>query len=366
MVTFESLGIRANISSILKRMKITEPTKVQVRAIPLMLKGNDLLVQAKPGTGKTLAYTLPCIQQITSKMNLVMIVIVPTKELAYQVKDDILQLSEPLGLKIAVFSGGKPMQSDSNILDRKNQIIIGTPGRIKDYVNAKLIRFSDLKYAVLDETDKMLELGFLKDIDYLLSRLPKLTQKVMFSATQSKELVELIIQHVGGYEEVVVDDKLISPSLKQYYKKLPNTQKKELLLSLVQKYMGKPIVVFCNKKSVVDYLTEYLKKRGFGAKAMHGDFTSIDRKNIYYLFKNKKIKILVATDVASRGLHNEDLEVIINYDLPRIESDYVHRVGRTARLGNSGISISFVCPEDESRLRRIEEYTTDTMQEYIL
>lgn len=365
MATFESIGVKTPLVAILKTLHITEPTKVQEAAIPIILKKKHLLVQAKPGTGKTLAYTLPCIQQITPKMNFVMLIIVPTKELAYQVKDDILLLSEPLGLKIAVFTGGKPKQSDSNILDRKNQVIIGTPGRIKDYLNEKLLRFSELQYVVLDETDKMLEMGFVKDIDYLMSRLPKLTQKLMFSATQSKQLIELIIHHVDGYEEIEVDDKLISAKLQQYCKRVDNKQKMELLFKLLDTYPRRSFVVFCNKKSVVDYLTEQLKLKGFAAKAMHGDFTSMDRKNIYYLFKQKKIHILVATDVASRGLHNTDLDVIINYDLPKITSDYVHRVGRTARLGRSGISISLVCPPDEKRLKDIEEYTGDKMQEYV-
>src|SRR3989338_4021563 len=224
MSTFSSLGLKKELITIIEKQQITTPTKVQERAIPLILQKHNIIVQAKTGTGKTFAYALPTIQQLGSKLNLSLLIVAPTKELAYQIKDDLEPITSKLNLKIAVFSGGKPIQSDSNILQRRNQIIVGTPGRLVEYINTKKIRLSDLKFIVLDETDKMLEMGFVKDISYLLERCPKLTQKLLFSATQEQKLLDIIGEYFQDAKLLRVEQKIISDKLKQYFLEVPNTE----------------------------------------------------------------------------------------------------------------------------------------------
>ena len=364
MSTFQTIGINKELTSLLEKQGITVPTKVQEQAIPLILQKQHLICQAKTGTGKTLAYALPTIQQLHKKYNLSLLIVVPTKELAYQIKGDLEPLTTALDLKIAVFTGGKPKQSDSNILQRRNQVIIGTTGRLIDYINEKKIRLSDLKFIVLDETDKILDMGFIQDASYLLSRCPKLCQKLLFSATQDPHLLESIEEHFQSAKIIHVEQKIIPDGLKQYFTWVKIEEKRELLLTIMHKERKKSVLIFCNKKKDVDDLVDFLNSHEFKAKAMHGDFTSIERKNVFYLFKEHKINVLVATDLASRGLHNEDIALVINYDVPKIASDYVHRIGRTARLDKQGTSITFVCPEDGERKTQVEEYTDSKMELY--
>jgi superfamily II DNA/RNA helicase len=362
-MTFNELGISEELTKNLEKQNIKTPTRIQRATIPLILNKKNIFAQSQTGSGKTLAYLLPTIQQLKPKENLGLLIIAPTKELAFQINDNVKKIIKGTDLRTATFCGGKPRKSDQDILNRKNQIIVGTPGRILEYMKFNLIKLSFLKFIVIDETDNLLEMGFVDFIHQILKKCPKYCQKLMFSATQNKEQLELIKTYLKEYEEVKIKQNIISPKLKQQYIIINKENKKQILIDTLKKNKDKNVIIFCNKKSVAIYMSKFLNLNRFKTKVMHGKLESKERRDLYLEFRDEKIKILVATNLASRGLHSDIIDLIINYDLPERIKDYIHRIGRTARTGKSGTVISFIEEEQLNCIPDIEKTTKAKVKE---
>lgn len=360
-LNFNNFGLKKEIIESLKINDIETPTEVQKLSIQKILHRENLVIQSQTGSGKTLAYLLPRIQETNIKLNIQTLIIVPTKELAMQIKSEINKFGNHLNVKGVAFYGGKETKSDTNILQRKNHIVVGTPGRIIDYVNSKAIKLGEVKTFILDEADKLLEMGFIKDIQYLFSRIPLDSQIILLSATQNDELLDLIEHYLYDAERIIIDEDMIPEQLKQFYTLVENKDKKNKLIKILKENSDKKIIVFANKIIIVENLLKVLRKEKLPVKIMHGKLTSKERQQIFNEFKSNKFNILVATDIASRGLDNQKIDLIINHDLPTVIYDYVHRVGRTARIGKAGKAISFVCSEDEKRREWIEALTKSHM-----
>ncbi len=356
---FNELEINEKIIKAITDMGFEEATPIQSKAIPVILEGKDIVGQAQTGTGKTATYGIPMLNMIDPKSKKVQaIVLCPTRELAIQVSEEIRSLAKYMSaIKILPVYGGQEIVKQIKSLKQGVQIIVGTPGRVMDHMRRKTVKFDELKMVVLDEADEMLNMGFREDMETILSDTPASRQTILLSATMPKPIVDIARKYQKDAEHIkVVRKELTVENIEQCYFEVKKKNKAEILCRLLDIYNPNLSVVFCNTKRNVDELVETLKGRGYFAEALHGDLKQGQRDKVMNNFRKGITEILVATDVAARGIDVEDLDIVFNYDLPQDEEYYVHRIGRTGRAGKTGMAFSFVVGKEVYKLKDIQRY----------
>jgi ATP-dependent RNA helicase DeaD len=357
---FTELNLSNEIIKAVSDLGFEEATPIQSLAIPKVMTGLDIIVQSQTGTGKTAAFGIPVLEKIDSKNKKVQaIILCPTRELAIQVSEELKLFSKyKRDISIVPVYGGQPIQRQMQALSKGAQIVIGTPGRVIDHLERKTLKLEDAVIAVLDEADEMLDMGFRDDIELILKSMPQERQTVFFSVTMPKEFMFLTKKYQKNPEIIkVVSEKLTVPLTEQYYFDLREHQKLEALTRCLDMYDPTLSIVFCNTKRRVDEVTSSLQARGYCADALHGDMNQSQRDRVMAKFRSGSIEILTATDVAARGIDVDDVDMVFNFDVPKDDEDYVHRIGRTGRAGRTGKAYSFVSGKDIYKLRDIQKYT---------
>lgn len=356
---FDELQLDERILRAVTDMGFEAASPIQAKAIPVQLEGRDMIGQAQTGTGKTAAFGIPLLQKVDPKnKKLQAVALCPTRELAIQVAEEIRRLAKYMhGIKVVPIYGGQDIVKQIRSLKDGTQIIIGTPGRVMDHMRRKTVKFDQVHTVVLDEADEMLNMGFLEDMETILSQLPEERQTVMFSATMPSAIMEIAKKFQNEPVTVkVVKKELTVPKVTQYYYEVKPKNKVEVMCRLLDMYAPKLSVAFCNTKRQVDELVQALQGRGYFAEGLHGDLKQIQRDRVMSSFRNGKTEILVATDVAARGIDVDDVEAVFNYDIPQDDEYYVHRIGRTGRAGREGIAFSLVVGKEVYKLRDIQRY----------
>lgn len=358
-IKFEQLAIQPEILRAITDMGFEEATPIQAKSIPIILEGKDIVGQAQTGTGKTASFGIPILQNIDPKnKSLQAIILCPTRELAIQVADELRKLAKYLhGIKVLPIYGGQDITRQIRAIKAGTQIIIGTPGRVMDHMRRKTMKLANVKMVALDEADEMLNMGFREDIETILSEVPEERQTILFSATMPKPIMDITKKFQKDAQIVkVVKKELTVPNIEQYYYEVRPKNKPEILARLLDIYNPNLSVVFCNTKRMVDELVEELQGRGYFAEGLHGDLKQSQRDRVMNGFRNGKTEILVATDVAARGIDVDDVDAVFNYDIPQDDEYYVHRIGRTGRAGRQGIAFSFASGRELYKLREIQRY----------
>lgn len=357
---FSNLGISAEILQAVEDMGYTQPSEIQAQSIPLMLEGRDVIGQAQTGTGKTASFGIPIVDMIDASSNKPQaLILCPTRELAVQVEGEISKLAKhKKGIYSTAIYGGESIDRQIRTLKKGVQIIVGTPGRVMDHMKRGNIKLETVKTIVLDEADEMLDMGFREDIEMVLSQMPEDRQTIFFSATMAKPIMDLTKKFQTNPEIVkILKKELTVENISQVYYEVKPNLKMELITRLINIHQFNLGVVFCNTKRVTDEVTEGLIANGIMAEALHGDLSQAQRDKVMNKFRKGHCSVLVATDVAARGIDVDNVEVVFNYDLPLDEEYYVHRIGRTGRAGRSGMAISFITGrKDIFRLRDLERY----------
>jgi ATP-dependent RNA helicase DeaD len=357
--TFQEFGLEPKVLRAITEMGFEESTPIQEKTIPLALEGRDLIGQAQTGTGKTAAFGVPLVNKIdVHEERIVALVMCPTRELAIQVAEEIGKLGRFKGIRSLPIYGGQDIVKQIRALKKKPQIIIGTPGRLLDHINRKTIKLDDVQTVVLDEADEMLDMGFMEDIQTILSLVPQNRHTMLFSATMPPNIQKLANQFLTNPEHVSVIPKQVSaPLIEQAYIEVHEKQKFEALCRLIDMEAPELAIVFGRTKRRVDELSEALQKRGYSAEGLHGDLSQNQRDNVMRKFRDGSIDVLVATDVAARGLDVSGVTHVVNFDLPQDPESYVHRIGRTGRAGKEGKAWTFVTPREIDHLHFIEKVT---------
>ncbi len=356
---FSNFDLKQELLKAIDGMGFETATPIQAQAISFLLEGRDIIGQARTGTGKTAAFGIPTIQNIDVSVKQVQaIILCPTRELAVQVSDELQKLGKYMrGLKTVPIFGGQDIVRQIKSLKSGAQIVVGTPGRTMDHMKRKTVSFDHVKMMVLDEADEMLNMGFREDIEAILAQLPSERQTVLFSATMPKAIVDIATNYQKNAEHIkVVEDELTVPSIEQFYYEVRPQDKVEVLTRVMDLVNPTLSVVFCNTKLRVDEVVSELQGKGYSAEGLHGDMNQAARLRVLTNCKQGRANVLVATDVAARGIDIESVDYVFNYDLPQDEEYYVHRIGRTGRAGRKGISFSFVAGRDIYKLRDIEKY----------
>jgi ATP-dependent RNA helicase DeaD len=358
VTTFTDLQISKEIIKAMNGMGWEDPTPVQIAAIPAGLKGGDMFAQAQTGTGKTGTYGTIMLQRIKPGMRTASaLVLVPTRELANQVSEELSKLAKFTGHTCIPIYGGVGIGPQSAKLRRGTDIVVATPGRAKDLINRNDLDLSKISVVVLDEADRMLDMGFSKDLNYILSRVPKKRQSLLFSATMSPDIKQLAMRQMVNPKEILVSkDEPVLDLTKQYFIMANKETKRDALYTILDMKSPKAIV-FCHTKRRVDQLTKKLLAHNYLAGAIHGDVAQNKRERVIKSFKDGSISVLVATDVAARGLDIDAVDYVINFDAPSDPDTYVHRIGRTGRAGMEGTAVSFFMAEERTMIRDIESRT---------
>lgn len=356
---FSELGLLDNLLKALSDMNFVNPSSIQKEAIPQVLSGNDIIAKAPTGSGKTAAFAIPIIEKLDlnpENKSIQALVLCPTRELAIQVHREFEKLTKYFeNLSVVSVYGGQNIEKQLSALKKEPQIIVATPGRLMDHLRRGSIKLDLAHTVVLDEADEMLDMGFREDIYTILEETPVNRQTILFSATMAKDIIELTKKFQKSPNIVDVTDNLMNtPNIEQQYFEVVEKDKIELVTRLLHLHNINSALIFCNTKSNVDKVVEILKTKGYFSDAIHGDMNQAQREKVMRGFRNGSVKILVATDVAGRGIDVKNIEAVFNYDLPRDDEDYIHRVGRTGRAGTSGISFTFVSKKQVQSLRRIE------------
>ena len=332
-----------------------EPTPIQVSAIPLILSGRDLIGQAQTGTGKTAAFAIPIIEKCSKGKRPFAIILEPTRELAIQVAEEMHKLGKHKKVTVLPIYGGSSIQRQIKTLQRGVNIVVGTPGRVIDLINRKILSLADIATVVLDEADEMLDMGFLDDIVTILKETPAERQTLLFSATMPHQIIMIARRHMSTPEKIQVNaEDLVIPEIQQLFYEVGEETRINALARLLDVEDPERAIVFCHTKREVDDVSLKLSQLGFNAGAIHGDFTQARREEVMRKFRAGTLDILVATDVAARGLDIKNVSHVINYGIPQNSDSYVHRIGRTARAGKSGIAITLITPREYKQLRLIE------------
>jgi len=366
---FKNLGLNETTLKALKKKGFEEPTPIQEKTIPLLLENEfDIIGQAQTGTGKTAAFALPVIEQINAKSRKIQaIVVAPTRELSIQVAEEINSLKGDKHLTVVPIYGGASFSNQLSQLKRGAQIVAGTPGRLLDHINRGTLDLSNIEFVIIDEADEMLNMGFIEDIEDILAETPKEKRVLLFSATMPSRIQKLAENFMGEYKKVVIEKKQLTTNLTdQIYFEVDERDKFETLCRIIDVQNDFYGLVFCRTKLDVDRVANKLMDRGYSAEGLHGDISQNIRERILRKFKAKKTTILVATDVAARGLDINDLTHVINFALPQDPESYVHRVGRTGRAGKEGTAITFITPSEYRKLAFIKKIArTDIRKEKI-
>ncbi|MGI6106265.1 MAG: DEAD/DEAH box helicase [Raoultibacter sp.] len=343
----------------------TQATDIQSQAIPLLIEGRDLIGRSRTGTGKTAAFGIPAIESVNNKYkHAQVLVLAPTRELAMQIATEMKKYAKyHEGISVATVYGGAPMNDQIKQLRRAN-IVIGTPGRLLDHIRRKTLKLNQIQTVILDEADEMLNMGFIEDIETILTQVPTKRQTVLFSATMSEPLLKISNTFLTNpYTVNAGTEDETKATIEQTFYQIEHKQKKSVLTLLMHANKQRSIV-FCNTKLMVDELAELLRSQGFKASGLHGDMTQAARSQVMQEFRNGSIHSLIATDVAARGIDVDDVDVVINYDLPQTFEYYIHRIGRTGRAGKEGLSQTLICNKKQyMTLRSLMKYTGSTIQE---
>ncbi len=363
-MTFDTLGLSADILRAVAEEGYTEPTPIQERSIPLVLQGRDLLAAAQTGTGKTAAFTLPILERLRVHANTSFsparhpvraLMVTPTRELAMQIAESVGAYGRHVPLRSAVVYGGIPIDPQIKELRSGVEILVATPGRLMDHVGQRTVNLSQVEILVLDEADRMLDMGFIPDIRKIVALLPAKRQNLLFSATFSDEIRRLAQEFLNDPETVEVAARNIAAEgVSHIVYPVDRDRKEDLLIHLVRRDRMEQVLVFTRTKLAASRLASYLDRRGVNAVAIHSDRSQPERTRALEDFKRGEVTCLVATDVASRGLDIEELPYVVNFELPFEAQDYIHRVGRTGRAGLSGAAISLVCTDEAELLRAIQ------------
>ena len=357
---FKELNLSKEIEKAIEDMGFEEATTIQAQSIPYMLEGRDVIGQAPTGTGKTAAFGITVLERIDPKSKVLQAVILcPTRELAIQVAGELKKISKyKTGIEILPIYGGQPIDRQIKALKKGVQIITGTPGRVMDHLDRRTLKMEGVKIIILDEADEMLDMGFRENIETIMRKIPQQRQTIFFSATMPKAILDLTKRYQNNPQFIkLVHKEVTVPNVEQFYFEVKQQAKTEALARLIDYYDLKLSLVFCNTKKRVDELVEDLKIRGYLADGLHGDMQQKQRDIVMSRFRKKDIEVLVATDVAARGIDVGDLEAVFNYDIPTDDEYYVHRIGRTARAGKAGRAFSFVIGKEVYRIRQIQQFT---------
>ena len=350
---FSELNIKESLRSALAKDGITETTEVQEKAIPLALSAKDLIVRSKTGSGKTFAFLLPLFSKLANERCPQALVLTPTRELAQQIFKDARMLG--YGAQSVVLYGGVSLSPQAERIANGVQVVIGTPGRILDHLSRGSLSLNTVRFVVLDEADKMLDMGFIEDVTQILSQTSRQRQTMLFSATIPPEILKLSERYMKNAEQLILSkDEIVVDKINQKCLGVGKQEKVSALVKILNDSKVTRTIIFCNTKRWAESLSNILFRKGFRSLVIHSDLSQNQRTRMMDLFKEGKSRILIATDVASRGLHIDNVSHVINYDLPRNPKDYVHRIGRTGRAGESGEAINIVTPADEPLLRNIE------------
>ena len=358
-LSFESMDLSPEILQAVREMGFQEPSTVQVKTIPLMMNGQDINAIAPTGTGKTCAFGIPMLEYVQLKDSRIQeVVLAPTRELALQIGDELTRLAKFIdGVRIAVIYGGQSISRQISALKRRPQIVIATPGRMLDHMQRGNIRLNAVHTMVLDEADEMLNMGFVKDVTKIIESTPPDRQLVLFSATTNQDVLTIAWKYQHEPVEITVEaTKADRPQITQYVIATEQDQKTDHLLYLLDADVYQRIMIFCNPKFMPDKLTNRLVKEGYNARCLHGDIPQAKRNVVMSDFKRGKFPILVSTDVAARGIDVDDVEAVINYDLPNENEYYLHRIGRTGRAHKHGVSFSLVTFRESIRMDEILKY----------
>lgn len=356
---FDELNIDERILRAIEDMGFEETSPIQTQAIPAVCEGIDVVGQAQTGTGKTAAYTIPMLMKIDPQIKKPQaIVLCPTRELAVQVAEEIRKLAKYMSdIKVLPVYGGQEIVRQIKSLKTGVQIIVGTPGRVMDHMRRKTVKFDNINMVILDEADEMLDMGFREDMETIITETPEDRQTVMFSATMPKAIMDIARNFQKDARIIkVVRKELTVSNIEQFYYEVRPKNKTEVLCRLIDIYNPRLSVVFCNTKRQVDELISELKGRGYFADGIHGDMKQQQRDRVMDDFRSGKVDILIATDVAARGIDVDDVDMVFNYDIPQDEEYYVHRIGRTGRAGRSGMALSFISGKEVYKLKDIERY----------
>lgn len=363
---FAQMKLSEGIKRAVEEMGFEEATKIQARSIPLILEGKDVIGHSQTGTGKTAAFSIPAIEKIDPEKGkaVQVLILCPTRELAIQACDEIRKFTKyKHNIKTVPIYGGQQIDRQFASLRQGAQIVVGTPGRIMDHMRRRTLKLNELSMVILDEADEMLSMGFREDIETILKDAPDERQTILFSATLSKEILDITKKYQKNPEMVkIAHSQVTVPSIDQFYYDVPSGKKKEVLFRFLDMYNPKRSMIFCNTKSMVDELVSSLQLCGYSSGGLHGDIKQNARTQIMNSFKNGGIDILVATDVAARGIDVNGIEAVFNYDIPQDVEYYVHRIGRTGRAGQNGQAFTFVSGRRQMReLMHIQEYTKSTI-----
>ncbi|MGJ3240981.1 MAG: DEAD/DEAH box helicase [Anaerolineae bacterium] len=355
--TFQTLGLAPLILETLQDIGYDEPTPIQAAAIPLLLDGYDVMGQAQTGTGKTAAFTLPTVQQLNGR-DLEMLVLTPTRELAIQVSQAVHRYGTKLGIKVLPIYGGQSYDRQERRLAKGVNVVVGTPGRTLDLIRKGTLKLDKIRFMILDEADEMLKMGFIDDVEAILSATDKdRRQTLLFSATFSSPIRKLAKTYMNDPQEITIEtSEMTNTDIKQRYYMVNHHDKIEALARLLEYEDRANTLIFTRTRVGSAELAETLAQRGFPAIAIHGDLAQNERERILNRFRNGQLNILVATDVVGRGVDISDVSHVINYDMPQMPIEYVHRIGRTGRAGRSGEAITFITSRQKNNLRRIEDF----------
>lgn len=363
---FEEFNLDKNIIKGLNNLKYEEPSKVQAEVIPYLLNKKDVIVKSKTGSGKTASFAIPLCEKIDIENNSVQgLIIAPTRELALQIKEEIQNIGRIKKVRCSAIFGKQPLKEQIAELKQRVHIVVATPGRIIDHIGRGSIDLTNIKYFIIDEADKMLNKGFVDDMESILNKLPKDTCKGMFSATIDESINKVCDKYMinPAIVEVEYDDNKIKKQISEYYIKVEKDDKYETLKNVIYSQCPNSLIIFANTRDKVDEIYKKMKKDKFLVNEIHGDMSQDKRLFTIKDFKENKFNILVSSDITSRGIHIDDISLVINYEVPRDKENYVHRIGRTGRVDKLGKAITLVSPNEEKYLNDIENYTENKIEE---
>jgi len=358
MKSFEQLGLDQALLTTIKRLGFTTPTKIQERSIPLIIDGKDVIGESATGSGKTLAFGCGVIKKVIPNEGLQSLILAPTRELAEQVKNSLRELARGKHYNIIAVYGGVSINTQIQAL-RKADVVIGTPGRLLDHLQRRTINTKKIKLLVIDEADRMFDMGFQRDVERIIRNCPRQRQTLFFSATIPASIMEFANRHMNEPDEIFAEKMVDEAKLEQAYVNVTRSMKCAKLTELLQKERSGLAMVFCNSRRATDYVVRRLRVENIKAIAIHGGLSQSMRIRNLEQFNNHRANVLVCTDVASRGLHIDNVSHIYNYDIPKYPNDYIHRIGRTARAGESGKVINLICfTEGDSFSKILRTYST--------
>lgn len=362
LITFDDLNLRKEVLQAVKYAGFTVPSPIQAQAIPFVLAGRDMVGQAHTGTGKTAAFGLPAISNMNLKGGVELLVITPTRELATQVSDELFKYGRNLGIKTVTVYGGSSYKRQIDLIERGASIVVATPGRLLDILKKNMIKDFTPSMVVLDEADEMLDMGFLDDINEIFSYLPTNRQTLLFSATMPQPIKTLASRILDNPEFIsITKGETTNTDIEQQYYVIEESERDDAIIRLMDSETTKKSIVFCRTKSEVDRLSNVLSNAGYLANGLHGDMEQRQRETVIKGFKSNSVKVLVATDVAARGIHVDNISHVFNYHIPFDPESYVHRIGRTGRAGTKGKAITLLTPLEFKELQRIKQKVGTSM-----